>query len=86
MARQFIIKAKALPFMPDLHHAAGKRNPCQRLWCFRQRIQRIGIGRFKRISRKQMQDIRHHQFLMLLFMLQAQFQQVHDFGQHLLRH
>src|SRR5262249_61020963 len=74
VARRFIVKGEAAAIMADIVNAAGKRYKAQR---FRLAAIRAGagrpVGRFQRIGGKKRKNIGQHQLLMLLFMVDADF-------------
>ena len=71
VAGRFIVESEICAIMADLHNAARIFQPFThllRLWrrCF------PGIGRQQRIAEKRVLDVGEDQFLMLLFVMQAQ--------------
>ena len=78
MARSLAVEGKAAAVMADLDHAGCPVDPCHRrgLPCLR-RVGHVGVRhRRHRILREQMQQIGQQQFLMLLFMRDAQRHQI----------
>lgn len=80
MAWRLVVEAKALPRMPDLYQAALVLHPARRC----RGIPGIPIAcacacgpveRPRWMARQQVLDVREHQFLVLLFVLQPQFDQ-----------
>ena len=88
MARSFAIEAEALAVVSDLHHAAiefvVRRRRAVRL-ADRDRA-RILIGRMQRVLREQVQDVGHQKFLMLLFVVATEFDQLGDRGPEIILH
>ena len=82
MARPLAVEAEPLAVMSDLDHAAiefavrGRRavGPADR------QRPRIPVGRTQGVLRKQMQDVGQQQFLMLLLVIAAEFDQFGDGG------
>ena len=78
MPRPLAIEAEACAVVSDLHHAAielpiGRRRAVGLADCDRARIL---VRRTQRVLREQVQDISEQQFLMLLFMIAAEFDQL----------
>ena len=82
VARQFIVETKSVApdcgLETDADQAAVKSDPgwLRRDRSQRQRQRRSEIGRQQRVLRQQVLDIGQHQFLVLLLVLQTQFEQI----------
>src|SRR5690606_10339142 len=74
MARALAVEGKGLVAVTELQQAAGMLQPAQRggrLRCLRSG-QVLTVGRLQRIEGKIVLDVHEQQFLMLLFVLQAE--------------
>ncbi len=74
MVRAFIVEGKALAVMTDRKNAAVKRHPQGLGWrgpIWRRRF--LAIGRPQRIARESREAIGQHQLLMLLLVMDAEF-------------
>ena len=81
MPRQFIVEAEIRRREPDFDQAARKLREIKRIWlCSDARLAELDadfadlpVSRPQRVGEKRMQDVGQQQFLMLLFMIRAQF-------------
>ena len=88
MARPLAIEAEALPVVSDLHHAAVEFAICRRgavrlADCDGARVL---VGRTQRVLREQVQNVSEQQFLMLLLVIAAEFDQLGDRGAKIILH
>ena len=88
MPRPLAVEAKALAVVSDLHHAAiefavRRRRAVGLADC---NGARILVGRTQRVLREQVQNVGEQQFLMLLFVIAAEFDQRGDRGAKIILH
>ena len=86
MPWRLAIKGETVADVADMAHARAVVMPAQAvvMQC-RHRFQVVAVDRGTRVLRQNVLDVHQQQFLMLLFMLQAQFDPSQDFSGVLLR-
>ena len=82
MRGAFIVERKLAAFVADGIAAAWNFEPCGGMGCPNRRGLLFPVGRGKRIARQDVFDVHQQQFLMLLLVIEPQFEQPCDFRKH----